>query len=320
MRFAAPWDRMLRVLTTIAVLLLGAVATIAVIVAARFGGDGGGAVAAFVVAVCALTIVFGWALAPRGFSIEGSRLVVERPLRRVEVPLSAIRAAGPLPDDALARSVRVAGSGGFFGYYGRFWNRRLGAFRAYATRRRDLVHVDTADERFVLSPEPAARFLEALLGRAPAAARAAADAPIERRPMPRRTWVALGAIVAIVPLVLAAVLLATYAWTPRAATVADGEIRIERRLAAPVVIPLAEVRQVERLHPRYARGFWRVAGTALPSGVAFGKFRSRELGDFRLYAWRRGPYVLVDTAEERIVLTPDDPDAFVAAVRAATHR
>ncbi len=154
------------------------------------------------------------------------------------MPLSAIRAAGPLPDDALARSVRVAGSGGFFGYYGRF----------------------------------------------------------------------------------GAVLLATYAWTSRAAVVADGEIRIERRLAAPIVIPLAEVRRVERLHPRYARGFWRVPGTALPSGVAFGKFRSRELGDFRLYAWRRGPYVLADTADERIVLTPDDPDAFVAAVGAAIHR
>ncbi len=40
----------------------------------------------------------------------------------------------------------------------------------------------------------------------------------------------------------------------------------------------------------------------------------------QLYAWRPDAFVFVDTDERRVVLTPDDPDAFVAAVRAGTRR
>jgi hypothetical protein len=216
--------------------------------------------------------------------------------------------------------MRVAGSGGLFGYYGRFWNRSLGAFRAYATRRSDLVRVDTADERFVLSPDAPDRFLDELCARAPSAARATAYEPLERRPVPRRTWLLVAALVGIVPLAAGAIALAIYAWTPYAAAVEGGAIRIERRLASPVVIPLAEVRGAERLSRERASGLHRVAGTSVPGGPHYGHFRSRALGDLQLYAWRPGGHVLLETDRGRVVVTPDDPGAFVSAVRAGTAR
>jgi Bacterial PH domain len=325
MRFQAPWDRTLRISTAIATTIAFAVVASTAIVlfhvtgAAGMSGSAAGAVVAFVLAATTASVGLAWALAPRGYSIEGNRLRVERPLRPVDVPLREIRAAGALPEGSLAGSLRVAGSGGLFGYYGRFWSRRLGSYRMYATRRTGLVVVDAAD-RFVLSPEPADRFLEDLLSRAPSASRAVPEAPLPPRPTPRRVKLGVAALVLLAPVVLGAVFLGVWALSPVSARVEGGEIRIERNLAPTVVIPLAGVRRAERLHLAYAQRLRRVAGTAIPGGVAYGHFRSPELGDVQLYAWRGAGYVLVDTAERRVVLTPEDPDAFLAAVRAAMAR
>jgi hypothetical protein len=49
--------------------------------------------------------------------------------------------------------------------------------------------------------------------------------------------------------------------------------------------------------------------------VRYGRFASSALGPFRLYAWRQGPYVLLETDAGRVVLTPDDPERFVSELR-----
>jgi hypothetical protein len=321
MRFSAPWERTLRISTAIALAVLASAAIVLLYVtgAAETRGAAATAVVTLVMAAMGATVGLAWALAPKGYSIEGDRLRIERPLRPLDVPLREIRAAGALPEGLLSGSLRIAGSSGLFGYYGRFWNRRFGAYRMYATRRTALVVVDAAD-RFVLSPEPADRFLDALLSRAPAAARAVPETPLPRKPVPRGVKVGLAVLLALTPVVLGGVFLGVWAFSPVSARVEGGEIRIERNLAPAVVIPLADVRRAERLHPAYARRLQRVAGTAVPGGVAYGHFRSRDLGDVQLYAWRGDAYVLVDTADRRVVLTPDDADAFVAAVRAGMRR
>lgn len=319
MRFEAPWDRTLWLTTRGAVVVLLGAGVVVVCLAVGLDGAIPAPAVALVLAAIAATIGFAWALAPKGYSIEGSRLRVERPLRPIDVPLREIRAASALPEGLLAGSLRIAGSGGLFGYYGRFWSRRFGSYRMYATRRTGLVLVEAAD-RFVLSPEPADRFLDALRARAPGAAHAIPEASLERLPMPRAVKVGLAVVVMLLPVVLGGVFLGAWAFSPASARVEGGEIRIERNLAPAVVIPLADVRRAEPLHPAYAHRLRRVAGTAVPGGVAYGHFRSVELGDVQLYAWRGDAYVLVDTAVRRVVLTPEDPDAFLAAVRAGTGR
>jgi Bacterial PH domain len=320
MRFPAPWDRTNRVSTTAAILVLTAVVIAAGALTAAIDAAAAPVVVAIVAASVAATLGLGWALAPKGYALLGDQLRIERPLRAIEIPLRTIHAAVALPDGALKGSLKVMGSSGFFGWYGRFWNRKLGAFRAYATRRDGLVLVDAGADRFVLSPEPVGPFVEALLSRAPAATRSAPDSPLSPKRTPRRVLVGLALLVALVPLAVGGTFVAVWAFSPVAARVERGEIRIERNAAPAVVIPLAEVRRVERLAPEYARHLWRVAGTSVPGGVRYGHFRSRELGDVRLYAWRADAYVLLDTAGGRVVVTPDDADGFVAAVRAGIAR
>jgi hypothetical protein len=319
MRFLARWDRTLRIATTVAVVAMLAGAALLLRLAATTDAPAATAVALCFAGVCALTLGLAFSLAPSGYSVEAGRLRIERPLRPIEVPLASIRAARALPDGELRGAIRVAGSGGLFGYYGRFWSRRLGAFRLYATRRTGLIVVDTSTDRFVLSPEPPERFLDVLLSRAPSASRASSDAPLQARVMPRGVKVGLAALVALVPLAVVGPLGAIWAFSPVDARVGGGEIRIARKLAPAVVIRVAEVRRVDPIAPQYGRRLWRVAGTAVPGGVRYGHFRSPELGDVQLYAWRSDAYVLLETDDARIVVTPDDPEAFVAAVRAGAR-
>ncbi len=319
MNFDSPWDRSLRVSTAV----VGAVAVVAVALVVRWAWPlleraPAAAVPAFVAPGAILVVLaFAWALAPRGFTVAGSQLVVDRRLLPVEIRLGDVRSVALLPDGALRGTFRVAGTSGFCGFYGRFWGRSLGSFRLYATRTRGLVCLDTTRGRFVLSPEPPEKFVEAILARAP---RATAAAPVEVPPTAaRRTW-----LVAVLVLVAAAgaagaILLAVFGRAPLAARVDDDAVRIERRWVGPVEIPLGSIRDAAPLTPEQRRGWVRTAGTAAGS-IAYGQFRGPALGSFQLYAWRRGGAVLLETDEGRIVVTADDPQAFADEVRSRLRR
>jgi hypothetical protein len=319
MRYAAPWDRTLRLATIGVVAILATVAGIVSFVGWMAAGEEFLPFAAALVALFAAVVLLARAFAPTGFSISGHTVRIERRLRPLAFPLSRVRAAGPLPDGAARGSLRLGGGGGLFGWYGRHWNRTLGEFRLYATRTGGLVQLDTPEGRWVLSPEPPDRFLDEVLALAPGAVRVAPDGPHARHAVARGTWVRLAAFIALVPAVAAAIALGSAAWSPVAARIEDGAIRIERRWVAPVEIPLSAVRAAEILRRDGVGRVWKVAGTAV-GGTAYGRFRSSGLGDFRLYAWRRGPWVLLETDGGRIVLTPEEPERFVADVRAAIPR
>ena len=110
----------------------------------------------------AVTAYVARALAPRGYLLNDVELVVDRAMRPIKVPLREIREFGRAEDGLMRRSLRVMGTAGYYGYYGLFWNRKLGKFRLYATRTRDLVSVRTERTLYVLSPDDSGDFLAAL--------------------------------------------------------------------------------------------------------------------------------------------------------------
>lgn len=316
-RYAAPWDRRLKLSTGLFVLLVGGLC--AWIGARQIGFDpeapfsgrsGAGAV------LLAAIVVLAWALAPRGFAVEAGRVRIERILLPIDIPLREVRAAEALPDDALGASVRLWGASGAFGYHGRFWSRRLGHYRLYATRCTGLVRLATSRGTFVLSPEPAGRFVEEVLAHAPSARPVA---PLEPGPGPglRRAWLLPAGLGAVVALSVGGVMGASWAWAPRSVSVVGGEVVVERQWAGPERIRLASVREVRLLSGADFRGWRRVAGVANLGRVSYGSYRSDALGTFQLYAWRRGAHVLLETGTGRVVVTPDDWRAFVSEVRVA---
>ena len=78
-------------------------------------------------------------------------------------------------------------------------------------------------------------------------------------------------------------------------------VRLPRAGAMARVLNEEERRHLERL---------ATMGVTAPSGG----FDSRLLGEFELYASNLETPVLVEAGDLRVVLTPDDPEAFIAAL------
>jgi hypothetical protein len=312
MRFSALWDRQLRITTTIVTLILLGVGIGELVLGAVLSRGSLDLLYPFLIAPIIMVgvVATSWGLAPRGFLLDSAALIVERALRPIRIPLDAVRAVSALPQ-GMGVALRVGGNSGLFGYYGRFWSSRLGSFRLYATRRTDLVRVETNDDLFVLSPAEPDRFLKELLSRAPHAQMMVGDSPaFTRKGAALRILGVIAGIMAGIAILVGGIFAAIFGFAPISVRVDDGAVRIDRRWASTIELPLTSIRMVTTLAPQYGRRWWRTNGTAL-GAIRYGRFASQELGSFRLYAWRYGPYVLLETTEGRIILTPDEPEQFV---------
>lgn len=148
-RFRAPWGGFVVGVTL--------VASFGLLVAAGATMTSRPLIAALLVGVVVLAAL----LAPRGFVVGHDSLTVERRLLPIEIPLRSIQRVETIEPRRLSGTIRTFGSGGLFGTYGRFWSRKLGHFRMYATRSDGFVLVD-AGALFVLTPSTPAAFVAAV--------------------------------------------------------------------------------------------------------------------------------------------------------------
>lgn len=116
----------------------------------------------FLTALTALTAYVARAMAPRGYALNDVELLIDRKLKPIRIPLREITEVRALEDGLFRGSLRLMGTSGFYGCYGLFWNRKLGKFRAYATRTKDLLAVKTGNGLFVLSPDDTKDFTASL--------------------------------------------------------------------------------------------------------------------------------------------------------------
>jgi hypothetical protein len=170
--FSAPWDQKLAVLTAVFSLIpLGLSAALVWLLLATEMPAPARVLMSLSAVAAVSAVIAALLLAPRGYVVEGGRLRIDRWISPIEIPLASIQSAERLKGEALAGSLRTLGSGGLFGYYGRFRNKTLGKYRMYATRSDGYVVVQV-DCPYVLTPDSPDRFLEALRQ-----ARAGASAP-----------------------------------------------------------------------------------------------------------------------------------------------
>jgi Bacterial PH domain len=119
-------------------------------------------IGAVVVALfCGGLLALSYLYSPRSYRLSGSAIVIERPLRNVEIPIASVHKVETV-NVSSRNTIRVFGVGGLFGVYGRFRHSDLGPFTMYGSRMGSAVLLDTDSGPVVITPDDGEAFTQAL--------------------------------------------------------------------------------------------------------------------------------------------------------------
>lgn len=152
MRFGAPWSASVKWITMLAVAGLVCVAIFGV---SQLEDVGSGTSILYVLATVvlpALVLVVSACWMIRGFVVTGEMILVERLGWQSKLDLKDLVSVTADPE-AMDRSLRTFGVGGLFCFCGRFRNKSLGAYRAYATDPKRSVVLKFQNQTVVVTPD-----------------------------------------------------------------------------------------------------------------------------------------------------------------------
>ncbi len=112
-----------------------------------------------------------------------------------------------------------------------------------------------------------------------------------------------------------ALVLLTFAWSPRGYTV-EGQTLLVHRLIGSARIPLQEIRELRAGTADDFQGAIRLFGNGGLFGY-YGLFQTTRLGKSTWYVTDRSRTVVIVTGAKTVVVSPDDVEGFLAAVRSA---
>ena len=155
--FEAPQDRFVQTVTVLIIITFVALFLI-------FASTGNNVALAATTVVSLLILVTGYLLAPQGYAITESGVLIRRKIASVEIPITRIRSVRQDPKACSLWGVRTFGVSGLFGYFGRFYSQDLGHHLRYATDRNNGVVIE-ADKTYVVSPDNPAQFVRIVKAR-----------------------------------------------------------------------------------------------------------------------------------------------------------
>ena len=113
-----------------------------------------------ILAHCALLILFiilvlgAWLYAPSSYSITDSNLIVHRPIKDVTILLDDIAEVRTVEPGELKNAIRTFGNGGFFGFYGKFYNSNMGHMTWYASQLKNRILITMKNgKKIVITPD-----------------------------------------------------------------------------------------------------------------------------------------------------------------------
>jgi hypothetical protein len=106
------------------------------------------------------TIVIGSCYVPIRLKASGDKITIRLLLVSQEIPLNEVIEVRQISKFDVSGSIRTFGSGGLFGYLGRFKSNKLGNYTMYATEWNNLVLIRTNNKKYVISCKKAQDFVE----------------------------------------------------------------------------------------------------------------------------------------------------------------
>ena len=158
MIYKNPFDRTTKVVSSLTCLLL-----LSIIIKFWFDEDGL-LIPVLISILFALTLGLSYAWSPKQFETDASNITIRKIWQSIVIPRDTIIESRLLEADDIKGSIRLMGSGGLFGYYGKFTNSKLKTYNLQAGNRVNLVMIKTADKTYVLTPDNREAFLKDVQG------------------------------------------------------------------------------------------------------------------------------------------------------------
>lgn len=157
MHFKAPWGLWLLGLTLFATIILIGIPLFAILTHIANTPW-----TTFILVIMPLVIYLGALLfIIRSYVLTDHSLLVQRLLWSNSIDLSQVRSVEVNPQ-AMTKSIRTFGNGGLFSFSGRFRNKQLGPYRAFATKPKNSVVLKLGDRTIVVTPDQPQRFADEL--------------------------------------------------------------------------------------------------------------------------------------------------------------
>lgn len=120
-------------------------------------------IGAFISIAIMLAIYWGtYVYRVTGYTLTASKLTIHRPISDVTYSRQTIESVRIVTKEQLKFTIRTFGVGGFWGYFGKFYNSVYGKMTWYVTRRDQLVLIKTEKNTILLSPDDIDSFINDL--------------------------------------------------------------------------------------------------------------------------------------------------------------
>jgi len=107
-----------------------------------------------VLLLLAAILLGSYAFSLQGYVLQADELIIKRPARDKHLKLNELAEVKILTEADMSWTIRTFGVGGLFRYYGNYYNRTLGNFTQYATRRNHQIFIRTRQgKKLVLTPD-----------------------------------------------------------------------------------------------------------------------------------------------------------------------
>lgn len=80
-------------------------------------------------------------LSPKGCKVTDTEVVLTRLYKSIHIPLKGIVSIETVYTKDLKGSIRILGSSGFYGYWGKFKNIKYGTFYLHAKKKQDMLYI-----------------------------------------------------------------------------------------------------------------------------------------------------------------------------------
>lgn len=157
--FTCPWSLGVTVITTITIIIL--VASTYFIWTDDFPSSMLWLKYTLIVVFIA-TIIGGLGYMPIRLTIENDKIILHRLFGVINIHIKDIVEIRAIPNSETAFTIRTFGSGGLFGYLGKFKNPKLGSYTMYATNLNELVLIRTNSKKYVFSCKNRDEFIESV--------------------------------------------------------------------------------------------------------------------------------------------------------------